>query len=235
VDRPTISGTTSICAGTSTTLTGSGTPSSSNPWVSSSPSTVSVNGGGFITAGTSEGTATITYTNSTGCTRDAVITVNPLPIVSGTLSACQSGGTTNLTGSITPASTGTWTSSNTSIATVAGNNSTTGVVTPGSTSGTTGITYTNSNGCKATVSFVVNPLPTQFPVTGGGAFCLGGTGVSIGLSSSQTGVNYQLVRQGTPNTNVGGLVAGTNSAISFGLQTVVGTYIVVATNATTLF
>ncbi len=228
VDRPTVTGTTTLCVGNSTTLNGSGTPTS---WVSSSPSTVSVNGGGFIQALVA-GSATITYTNSIGCTRDAVVTVNPLPSISGTLSACQNGGTASLTGTASPATTGTWTSANTSIASVSGNNSISATVTAGTTSGSTGITYTNSNNCKATVLFTVNPLPTQFNITGSGAYCIGGTGVEVGLSSSQTGMTYQLVRQGTPNTNVGSPVTGTNSAISFGLQTA-GTYSIVATNTTT--
>ena len=88
---------------------GSGTPSSSNPWVSSAPSVVSVNGGGFITAGTSAGSATITYTNSTGCTRDAVITVNPLPTITGTLSGIVNSDVITLvgTGSFANASVGT--------------------------------------------------------------------------------------------------------------------------------
>ena len=73
--------------------------------------------------------------------------------------------------------------------------------------------------------------PTAYAVTGGGSFCPGGSGVAVGLANSQSGVNYQLfagaVADGTP-------VAGTTgSAISFGNKTVVATYTVVATNATT--
>src|SRR5206468_2153214 len=58
-----------------------------------------------------------------------------------------------------------------------------------------------------------------------------GPGVVIGLSGSQSGVNYQLVRNSS--TNVGSPVAGTGSAISFAGQTVAGTYTVVAANAST--
>ncbi|GAB3737531.1 choice-of-anchor Q domain-containing protein [Spirosoma lituiforme] len=76
----------------------------------------------------------------------------------------------------------------------------------------------------------VNPLPTQYAVTGGGAFCQGGAGVVVGLSGSQTGVNYQLQRDGNP---VGSPVAGTGSALDFGNQTTAGTYTVLATNAST--
>ena len=51
--------------------------------------------------------------------------------------------------------------------------------------------------------------------------------LTVGLSGSQSGVNYQL-RVGAVNT--GAPVAGTGSAISFGLQTAAGTYTVVATS-----
>ncbi|HNB72491.1 MAG TPA: NHL repeat-containing protein, partial [Acidobacteriota bacterium] len=71
----------------------------------------------------------------------------------------------------------------------------------------------------------VIPLPTAFTVTGGGSFCAGGSGVAVGLSGSQTGVNYQLLVGATP---VGSPVPGTGAAVSFGNQTVAGTYTVTA-------
>src|SRR5690606_15370840 len=80
------------------------------------------------------------------------------------------------------------------------------------------------------VVVTINPLPTAFNVTGGGAYCSGGAGVAVGLSGSQTGVNYQLQLNGG---NTGAPVAGTGAAISFGNQTAAGTYTVVATNTTT--
>jgi gliding motility-associated-like protein len=76
----------------------------------------------------------------------------------------------------------------------------------------------------------VNPLPTDYAVTGAGSYCTGGTGLAVGLANSTLGVNYQLQIGGA---NTGALVAGTGSAISFGLQTAAGTYTVIATNATT--
>jgi hypothetical protein len=85
-------------------------------------------------------------------------------------------------------------------------------------------------GCRAPVNFIINPTPTAFNVTGTGSYCVGGTGLPVGLSGSQTGVNYQLFIGATP---VGTPVAGTGSAISFGLQTAAGTYTVIATNTTT--
>lgn len=79
-----------------------------------------------------------------------------------------------------------------------------------------------------TISF--NALPTAFTLSGGGSYCATGTGVTVSLSNSQTGVSYQLLNNGT---NTGAAVAGSGgSAINFGAQTAAGTYTVVATNAT---
>ena len=82
----------------------------------------------------------------------------------------------------------------------------------------------------ATVTITVNPLPSLFTVTGGGSYDAGGSGVHVGLSGSETGVNYQLFNG---VTSVGSPLAGTGSALDFGLQTAAGTYTVVATNPTT--
>lgn len=92
---------------------------------------------------------------------------------------------------------------------------------------------TTNAGCTAgtTVDITANPLPTVFNVTGGGAICAGGLGINIGLSGSEVGVDYQLFdAMGT----VGTPVAGTGSALDFGLITTAGTYTVMATNSTTL-
>ena len=91
------------------------------------------------------------------------------------------------------------------------------------------------SGCMAgigTHKVIANPTPTSmFNVTGGGSLCAGGTGVAIGLSWSDLGINYQLMNGSIPT---GSVVAGTGSSpISFGLQTAGGTYAVMATNAIT--
>ncbi|MFT3909182.1 MAG: M36 family metallopeptidase [Ferruginibacter sp.] len=85
---------------------------------------------------------------------------------------------------------------------------------------------------SATVTIISGP-PLQFAVTGGGTYCAGGTGLAVGLAGSQTGVNYQLKRSGG-TINVGSTVAGTGTAISFGLQTVASDYSVLATNTVSL-
>ena len=86
----------------------------------------------------------------------------------------------------------------------------------------------NGNGCMATSNTIaVSVQPTFFSINGGGGYCLGGSGVSIGLSSSETGVNYQL-KNGV--NNVGGVQAGTGNPLNFGNHTATGTYTVVGTN-----
>jgi trimeric autotransporter adhesin len=72
---------------------------------------------------------------------------------------------------------------------------------------------------------IVCPTISQYTVTGGGSYCAGGIGLVIGLNGSQAGLNYQLKRDGS---NVGSVVAGTGAAISFGNQTIAGTYTVEA-------
>ena len=75
-------------------------------------------------------------------------------------------------------------------------------------------------------TLTVNASPIVYSVSGGGATC--STGLPVGLSGSQAGVNYQLRRD---NINTGSPVAGTGGAIDFGSQTQSGTYTVVATSA----
>ena len=71
---------------------------------------------------------------------------------------------------------------------------------------------------------------TNYSITGGGTLCVGDPGAAMGLGGSDTGVDYQLKRNGS---DVGGPVAGTGAALNFGLQTVAGTYNVVASNTAT--
>jgi hypothetical protein len=74
--------------------------------------------------------------------------------------------------------------------------------------------------CTVTRAVVVVEAPTQFQMTGGGFVTPGGPGVEVGLSNSEAGVIYKLRRDGV-YTNIAILGTG---PISFGLQTVTGTY-----------
>ncbi len=208
-----ITGVPYVCIGSTTSLFDA-TPGGS--WTASAgPGTIVATTGVFT--GVATGIDLVTYSVGIGCSATIPVTVNPLPgAILGTLHVCE-GATTTLSDGA-----GTWTSSATGVATVG---SSTGIVT-GISAGTTAIIFVLPTGCSRTATFTVNPLPVVFVVTGGGAYCSGGTGVTVGLSGSSAGVNYQLYISGTPS---GSPIAGTGGALSFGTRTVVGTYTVVAT------
>lgn len=212
-----------------------------------SPMGTSVGGtGGAISFGlqTAAGTYTVIATNAaSGCTNNmngsATVTINPLPAAfavtgGGAYCAGGTGVAVGLSGSVSgvnyqlylggatvgvPVS-GTGSGISFGLQTAAGTYS---VV---ATDGVTGCT----NAMTGTVTITVNPLPNAYAITGGGAYCAGGTGVLVGLASSDAGVNYQLSVGGVPT---GSFATGTGSAISFGLQTAAGTYSAAATDATT--
>ncbi len=92
------------------------------------------------------------------------------------------------------------------------------------------VTDGSGNVGMATATVTINALPVTYTVSGGGAYCAGATGVTVGLNGSETGISYQLLRNAVA---VGTAIAGNGSAISFGIQTVAGTYTVAATNTTT--
>ncbi len=71
------------------------------------------------------------------------------------------------------------------------------------------------------------PPPTEFMVTGGGTYCRGELGITVGLSGSQTGVTYYLYVNGQ---STGTFQVGTGNPISFGLQREAGAYTVEAVN-----
>ena len=184
--------------------------------------------------------ATSTATGCTGPMANTVpITVNPLPTVytvGGGGAYCMGGAGADITlsGSDVGVNYQTYLGAATAGGPVPGTGAAptdlgmqtaAGTYTVVATDGTTGCS-SNMNG-SASVS--INPLPAVFSMTGGGAFCAGGSGIDIGLSGSATGVNYQLYN-GAVLVNT---FPGNNSALDFGLQTVAGTYTVTAVDATT--
>lgn len=193
---------------------------------------------------TAAGVYTVLGTNSaTGCstpmTDSAVITVGPLPGAydvtgGGSFCAGDTGVHIGLSGSDTGITYQLYNGGTAVGSSLPGTGAALdfGLLTAGGTY--TVLATTTSSGCEnamtGSATIVVNPLPADFALTGGGAYCVGDTGVHIGLAGSQTGVNYELFLGITAS---GSSVAGTGSAIDFGLVTSAGTYSVRATNAGT--
>lgn len=151
-DAGTITGATTICPGTTATLTGA---VSGGIWISSTSSTATISASGII-SGVATGTTTISYVIANSCGADTAttnITVSALPdagTITGMDSVCP-----GLIITLNNTATGTWSSSDISTAIV----SASGVVT-GVSSGTVTIIYTSTNACgtdAATFVVVVRP------------------------------------------------------------------------------
>jgi hypothetical protein len=76
--------------------------------------------------------------------------------------------------------------------------------------------------CVFNTNVILVPLPVIPDLTGGGVLCNGQ--LTMALSSSETDVLYQLIRNGT--SNVGSAVTGTGSAMVLGTAFLPGTYTV---------
>jgi uncharacterized protein YjdB len=173
-------GSTTLCAGQTTTLSASGYPTYS--W---SPGTdLSASTGSLVTfSGSNTATYTVTGSNA-GCSADTVITitVNPLPdagVISGPSSSICIGSTTTLSSTVAG---GTWSMTNLN-ATI----STVGVVT-GVAAGTDTAIYSVTNSCgTAYDSFVVTIVPPAFADTIHGADTMCLTGGTITLTNPVAG------------------------------------------------
>jgi len=205
---PTITGTLTACVGSTTQLSGSASPATINPWTSSNTAVATISASGLVTA-VASGTSTITYTNSNGCQITAIVTINDLPTIGGTLSACV-GNTTQLIGSVSPATTNAWTSSNTSVATISGSGLVTGVA-----SGTSTITYTNSNGCQITANVTINALPT---ISGNLSICIGNTTQLTGNSIPLPAITNAWTSSNTAVATIS--TSGLVTAVAIGTSTI---------------
>jgi uncharacterized protein YjdB len=197
-----ISGTLTVCVGSTTTLSDAGGGTFSGPG-----GNATITSGGVVT-GVSAGTNTVTYTLPTGCIITAIVTVNPLPTgILGATSVCVGSTITlsDLTGG------GTWSSSASGVATI----DATGLVTGVGTGGTAIITYSLGTGCITTLEITVNPTPAA--ITGTPSVCVGsvtdltdvtaggvwssvsgavgtvsGSGAVTGISAGTTTISYTL-------------------------------------------
>ncbi len=164
-----ITGTTTVCVGSTTTLADTVT---GGTWSSAATGTATISTTGVVT-GVAAGTVTISYTVTSSCgtaTATTSVTVNPMPAagtITGTTTVCEAA-TTTLADA---ASGGTWSSSNTSIASVTSSGLVRGVA-----AGSATISYTVTNSCgtaSATAAVTVNPLPHASVIGGSHSMCLG--------------------------------------------------------------
>jgi hypothetical protein len=202
-----------------------GTSSSGNVTKTGSRSTTTITG---LSAGS---IYTFTVTNASGCTSlsSGNVVINQQPPVPeapaiGAQNFCGSAKVADL-----PQRSGTYTYK--WYSTLTGRSSLSG-----SAMLSTGIYFVSqiSGGCessRAMVNVTINALPAAFKVTGGGTYCSSGSGLTIKLSGSQTGVNYQLYLNDSPVA--GAIISGTGSSVSFFNQFLEGVYTVKAVNTIT--
>jgi len=203
-----ITGTLHECAGGSTTLSDSiPIAIGSGVWYTTSTAATVGAATGVVT-GVSGGTATITYTSPLGCTRTAIVTVNPLPSpIAGPGAVCVGATMALVDGG------GVWSSSNPTIAPIG---ATTGIVT-GSAIGTSVIDYTLPTGCFVSTTVTVSLSPTA--ITGPSTVCTGAT-ISLGdlvgggLWSSSAGASV-----GSLSGIVTGITPTTSATITYSLGT----------------
>lgn len=185
-----ITGPSSVCVGNTITLVDA-TPG--GMWSSSAASIASAGTAGDI-LGVSAGTATISYTATTGCITTTIITVNAYPAaITGSDVICI-GGTTSLTNAIAG---GTWSSSVTGVATI----SSSGVVS-GVGAGTSVISYVIAS-CGVAMTVTVNAPPAA--ITGSTGVCEGST---ITLSNTTPGGAWSSSNTSVATISASGEVSG---------------------------
>ncbi len=199
-----ITGASSVCVGSTITLTDGAT---GGVWSSSGTSIATVGSTGIVT-GVSAGTVAISYTVTTPCgtaTAIAALTVNPLTsagTIAGPSSVCVLA-TITLSDGVAG---GVWSSTNTSIATVGS----TGIVT-GVAAGTDSILYTVTGICgtvSAAQPITVNPLPVAGIISGLHTVCADS---AITLTDTIAGGSWSSVTTGIATIGTSGIVAGVSA------------------------
>ncbi|MCD6010497.1 MAG: hypothetical protein K0Q79_359 [Flavipsychrobacter sp.] len=206
---PLITGTTSICQGTATTLANA---AAGGRWSSSDSMVAPIDSISGYVNGVSGGNVRITYTViATGCKTDTPFVVTPIPYtgtITGPSNLCV-GQTITLVDSF---SGGVWSASNGS-ATVSGGNVT------GVYPGVDTITYRITNACgtsSATHIVTVVQMPNAGSITGPAVVCVGDT---IQLINPATGGVWSNLNNKSMVT-VSGLVIGINAGIDTIIYTV---------------
>ena len=209
-----ITGTLTLCAGGTTTLTDA---TSGGTWSSLSTSIATVNAAGTV-FGVAPGNAVINYTTTLGIA-SVTVTVNPAPsagTISGPTSVCANSSIT-LT-DVGAVGSGGWSTTTPTITTV----TTVGVVT-GLTAGTGNIRYTSSNGCGSVFvdyPVTVNPLPVAGSITGAAGVCVGNSITLTSTGASGTGT-WSTTTPSFATVNAAGVVTGLSTGTASIVYTVI--------------
>ncbi len=198
-----ITGTTTVCAGTTSTLSD---VSVGGTWLSGNTGIATIGSSSGIVTGVSTGSVSITYTLVSGCTRTTTVTVTGATSpISGPGSVCA-GSVTTMSDATTG---GVWSLSSSLIASIG---SASGIVTASGTyTGTATISYTVS-GCLSTQVLTVNAKPA--PIQGATSEC---AGIIITLTDATAGGTWSgtgdlaIAGTGTAGTLTGGASAGTGT------------------------
>jgi uncharacterized protein YjdB len=200
-----ITGPTSVIIGNIITLADL---TSGGTWSTSNTSLATIGTNGVVTAGTSTGVVTITYTVG-GAYVTYDVTINPIQAITGTATVLV-GNSTTLADATAG---GTWSTSS-SLATVGS----TGVVTAGTSTGVATITYT-VGGAYVTYDVTINPIQA---ITGTATVLVGNT---TNLSDATLGGTWSTSSSLATVGSTGVVTAGTSTGVVTITYTLGGAYV----------
>jgi uncharacterized protein YjdB len=214
-----ITGAANVCASGTTTL--NCTPSGGTWSITGSLATIGVTTG-IVLAGSTAGTADVTYTAGAGCYSTRTITINSLPAaITGTPTTCVG----QCTALASTTAGGAWSSSTPSIGSI--NTATTSLC--GVSAGTTTVSYTLPTTCRVTQVVTVYALPSA--IGGSLQVCEGATGT---LTTTTPGGSWSVASTAIATVDavtgsISGVLAGTTTA-TYTLGTGCSVYAVVTVN-----
>ncbi len=206
-DPGTIIGSSTLCPGTTMTLTSSGF--SGGIWSSTNLAVATVSASGSVSA-LANGITTISYTVSNGCGTFAAtksVSVNPTAVpgtITGTAAICVG---TNTSFSASGTGGGVWSSTNSAVATVSGAGVVTGIV-----PGTSVISYTVTNGCGAVAAaqmVTVNQLANPGVISGSTSVCQASS--TQLATNGMNGGTWSSTNMAAATVSASGLVTGVSA------------------------